>query len=112
MNIQSILVSLISGGLFSAAWFILIDGIVQSHMDPSVPPFMWYYALPSVFVTFTNILMNLVERKQITSSSSMFGGGESDNKKSIAWFIFMLAGSICCIGGKKVFFFYFFLKKK
>lgn len=102
MNIQSILVSILCGGLFSGAWFCLIDGIVQSHMNGgggAPPPFMWFYALPAFFVTLTNILMNVVDKKQLYSSNSVFSDS-SGNKKATAWFIFMLAGSMCCIGGK------------
>ena len=105
MNIQSILVSLLCGGLFSGAWFCLIDGIVQSHVNGGgsatapPPPFMWFYSLPAFFVTLTNILMNVVDKKQLYSSNSVFSDS-SGNKKATAWFIFMLAGSMCCIGGK------------
>lgn len=104
INVQSILVCLFSGGIFSGAWFFLIDGIVQSHVNggaASAPPFMWFYVLPAIFVTLTNVCMNFVEKKQLQiSSSSVFGDSTSGNKKATAWFIFMLAGSMCCIGGK------------
>jgi hypothetical protein len=98
MNIQSI--------LFSGAWFCLIDGIVQSHVNGGgsatapPPPFMWFYALPAFFVTLTNILMNVVDKKQVLHSSNSVFSDSSGNKKATAWFIFMLAGSMCCIGGK------------
>lgn len=102
INVQSILVCLFSGGISSGAWFFLIDGIVQSHVNggaASAPPFMWFYVLPAIFVTLTNVCMNFVEKKQLQSlNSSSFG--DSGNKKATAWFIFMLAGSMCCIGGK------------
>jgi hypothetical protein len=60
-------------------------------------PFWWYYCLPAIFVTFTNILMNLVNVNQLTNRSSVFD--EGGNKKAVVWFMLMLASSIVCIGG-------------
>ena len=79
---------------------------------------MWYYALPAVFCTLTNILMNLVSQNQLTARASVFDEGEGSiselvilnislhffpsaggNRKAVVWFMVMLAGSICCIGG-------------
>ena len=61
------------------------------------PPFMWYYALPAVFCTLTNVLMNLVSAAQLSNRSSVFDDG--GNKKAVIWFTVMLAGSVACVGG-------------
>jgi hypothetical protein len=50
------------GALFSAAWFCLVSGIIASHNALNSAPFWWYYALPAVFCSLTNVLMNLVSQ--------------------------------------------------
>ncbi len=89
----------VSGALFSAAWFILISGIINANQQIAVgsAPFMWYYSLPAVFCSITNVLMNLVSAAQLNSRGGVFDDG--GNKKAVVWFILMLAGSIACIGG-------------
>merc|ERR1711991_355754 len=96
MGVQAIIVSVFAGCFFSSAWFILIDGIIHSH-DFGQVPFIWFYALPAIFVTITNVLMNLVNSSQLSARSNVFDDGGS--KKATAWFIVMLALSFCCIGG-------------
>ena len=86
----------LAGAIFSAAWFVLISGIIAANQ--SIAGFMWYFSLPAVFCTITNVLMNLVSSAQLQSRGGVFGD-DGGNKKATVWFIITLAGSICCIGG-------------
>ncbi len=76
---------------------MLISGIISANQNLTAP-FWWYYALPAVFCTLTNILMNLVSSAQLQNRGGVFGD-DGGNKKATIWFIVMLAGSISCIGG-------------
>ena len=80
---------------------LLISGIINAHDCGGTvacpAPFWWYYALPAVFCSATNILMNLVSATQLSGRSGVFDDG--NNKKAVLWFMCMLAGSFCCIGG-------------
>ncbi len=74
---------------------MLISGIITANQN--LQGFMWYFSLPAVFCTLTNVLMNLVSSAQLSSRGGVFDDG--GNKKATVWFILMLAGSVCCIGG-------------
>ena len=75
---------------------MLISGIITANQ--TLEGFMWYFSLPAVFCTITNVLMNLVSSAQLSSRGGVFGD-DGGNKKATVWFIVTLAGSICCIGG-------------
>lgn len=58
---------------------------------------MWYYAIPAILCTITNVLMNLVTSAQLSSRGGVFDEGSSTKVR--IWFFFTVAASLCCICG-------------
>lgn len=93
MTLRNTLVSVACGLLFSLAWWLLIDGIIQSNGT-----FVFVYILPAVFGTFSGICLNLVSKTDMLETDSLFGAGEIGGKTRL-WTFSMLTLSFVCIGG-------------
>ena len=93
MTLRNTLVSVACGLVFSLAWWLLIDGIVQSHGT-----FLFVYSLPAVFCTLSGILLNLVSKSDMTETDSLFGQGDVGDKTRL-WSFVMLTISFVSIGG-------------
>ena len=92
MRSKGILLSLLSGIIFAAAWWLLIDGII--HSDHT---FTFAYSLPAIFCTLAGIGINMVHREHITDMDGMFNNGAAE--KTRAWIFIMVTISFVCIGG-------------
>jgi hypothetical protein len=95
---RALLVSLLSGCLFSIGWCLLIDGVVSAAPGQ----FLWYFASPAVLVTLSSICLNFIYADQIRASSSNFalgGGSDTDVIHARIWFYVMLTLSLCSIFG-------------
>jgi Na+-driven multidrug efflux pump len=75
---------------------VFISGVVEANH--STQGFLWYFSLPAVFCTVTNVLMNLVSAAQLSARGGVYGD-DGGNRKATVWFILMLALSFCCVGG-------------
>merc|ERR1711916_13487 len=69
VSTKNMVVSLVSGAFFAIGWWVLISGIIESHNCAGCEPFWWYFALPAVFCSLTNVLMNLVSVGQLSGRS-------------------------------------------
>jgi hypothetical protein len=81
---------LISGGLFSAAWWSWSNAVI-SQKQTDHPDFPAKFAWPGVVATISLILINMLSRDQLHDISS--GGDEEEGTRARLWllFSFMLA---------------------
>jgi hypothetical protein len=95
--LKPLVLSLLSGSLFSCGWCLLVDGIVSAA--PGV--FLWYFAVPAVLTTAGAILVNFIYAHQIRTTSSVRFFDDTDVNLIYAriWFYVMLTISLCGIFG-------------
>lgn len=95
--LRPLVISMLSGALFSCGWCILIDGIVSAKQGQ----FLWYFSVPAVLTTIGAILVNFIYASQIRKSATSFLDDSSDVNVIYAriWFYVMLTVSLCGIFG-------------
>ncbi|KAF2074068.1 hypothetical protein CYY_004637 [Polysphondylium violaceum] len=92
----------VSGLLFGAAWFLMIDGhVYENHNLAKNPDFgpsiKWVYYLPGVFSTLGLVMSNIVNLDVLTNSS-FFADDDSVIKTRI-WLFVSFAINFGCIAG-------------
>ena len=71
MNLpRSAIVSLLSGAIYSTAWWIFVDAFGQSKIRDDFPAFNFYMAVPGLIMTIALFMINIVDFQKVQMDDS------------------------------------------